>query len=211
MKRATLRRAIQRLRRSLRDITFEQIETGMATLEKGGTGTRMTLPQGLMLTIGYDTFVIAPEEILPYGQQPDAPQLSSNQIVTLRLPGITPLAGTPWQIKATFLTQKDIEGHNLRQTGAWEAYLDADLVGPTPHLRTRQPGDIFYPLGLQGHRQKLSDFMINEKIPADQRDHIPLLVANDQVLWICGYRPDARARVRSTTQHILHLKFESKE
>ena len=36
----------------------------------------------------------------------------------------------------------------------------------------------------------------------------PLLVAGRQILWICGYRPDERARIRRTTQQIAHFKFE---
>jgi tRNA(Ile)-lysidine synthase len=50
--------------------------------------------------------------------------------------------------------------------------------------------------------------MINEKIPAGLRDHIPLLVGDNRILWVGGYRPDERARVRPTTNHMLHLSFE---
>ena len=75
-------------------------------------------------------------------------------------------------------------------------------------LRIRRPGDTFCPLGLAGRHKKINEFMIDEKIPAGQRDRLPLLVAHEQVFWICGYRPDERARLRSTTQRVLHLKFE---
>jgi hypothetical protein len=50
--------------------------------------------------------------------------------------------------------------------------------------------------------------MIDQKIPANQRDSVPLLVANDQILWVCGYRPDERAGLQANTQKILHLEFE---
>jgi hypothetical protein len=50
--------------------------------------------------------------------------------------------------------------------------------------------------------------MINAKIPAAWRDYIPLLVAKDQVLWVCGHRPDERARIQATTRQLFHLKFE---
>jgi tRNA(Ile)-lysidine synthase len=61
---------------------------------------------------------------------------------------------------------------------------------------------------MEGRSKKINEFMIDEKIPASWRDHIPLLVSNDRILWVCGYRPDEKARVQDTTQHIIHFKFE---
>ncbi len=207
-KRATLRRTVQKLRRNLRDINFEHIENAITIIEKGDTGTKATLPRGLMLTVGYQTFTIAPQNILAYPQQPDSPQLDQDQVLSLSLPGVTPLPQTNWQFRANLLPQGDLRPRRISQVGRWEAYLDADVVGHKAVLRTRQPGDIFFPLGLGGHSKKVNEFMINEKIPAGWRNRIPLLVADNQILWICGYRPDERARIRPTTRRVLYLKFE---
>ncbi len=208
LKRSTLRRAVQTLRRSLRDINFEHIETAIANVEKGRTGTKAILPQGLILTVGYHTLVIASENVLRYPEQPDSPYLAKNQSLPLSLPGITPLPDTNWQLKANLLPLHSLSPQRISQADRWEAYLDADVVGHRPILRTRQPGDVFFPLGLGGHSKKINEFLINEKVPAEWRDCIPLLVANNKVLWVCGYRPDERACIRSTTQRVLHLKFE---
>jgi tRNA(Ile)-lysidine synthase len=99
----------------------------------------------------------------------------------------------------------------LSYVDRWEIYLDADVVGSSPVLRPRQPGDIFAPLGLGGHSQKVNEFMINQKIPAQWRNKIPLLVSAGLVLWVCGYRPDERARLRPSTRRILHFKFERRQ
>lgn len=208
MKRSTLRRAVHSLRRSLRDLNFEHVETAIGIIETGSTGAKATLPQGLLLTISYDTIIIAPEEIASSLSQVNLPHLATGEALPLRLPGETSLPHTNWQIKANLLFQADVRQEQLRATGRWEAYLDADVVGDNPMLRPRQPGDTFCPLGMNGHRKKVNEFMINEKIPVNQRDQIPLLVANQHVLWICGYRPDERARVVPTTGRIVHLKFE---
>jgi tRNA(Ile)-lysidine synthase len=118
---------------------------------------------------------------------------------------VTPLPHTGWQLKAQFLTAERL---NHSQVDRWETYLDADVVGSEAVLRPRRAGDTFMPLGLGGHSQKVTDFMINEKIPATWRNQIPLLVSANQILWVCGYRLDERARLRPTTRRILHLKFE---
>jgi tRNA(Ile)-lysidine synthase len=212
LKRSTLRRAVQTLRRSLRDINFEHIEKAVEVVEKGDVGTKATLPQGLMLTVGYQTFIITEENSSVLPALPDEPYLAENQSVALIMPGLTYLPQTNWQLRASFLTAGSLKLPELKQIQRWEAYLDADVVGETPLLRTRRPGDAFAPLGLVGHRQKVNEFMINQKIPAAWRSHIPLLVAGGRVLWICGYRPAEETRIQpTTTRRILHLKFERRE
>ena len=209
LKRATLRRAIQTLQRSLRDISFEQIENAIDQLEAGNTGKKVTLPHSLVLTVGYDTFSLGLDNAF---DEPDGPYLISNEPLLLNLSGVTKLSQAGWQVKATLMSLSDFDRSQLDKVDRWEAFLDAEVVGQAPVLRPRQPGDIFCPLGMGGHHKKVSDFMIDEKISAAQRNHIPLLVTDDdQILWACGYRLDERASVRPTTQQILHLKFEIDE
>lgn len=208
MKRSTLRRAVQHLRRSLRDISFEHIETAVALAEKGKTGAEATLPRGLKLAVGYTSLVIAPEHVTPFPARPDAPYLNPGQVVTLAVPGVTPLPHTGWQVHAALLLPNKVDRRVFNRLNPWEAYLDAGRVGDAPVLRTRRPGDVFCPLGMGGRRKKINEFMIDQKIPADRRGHIPLLVTGKRVMWVCGYRPDERAAIHAATRRVLHLKFE---
>jgi tRNA(Ile)-lysidine synthase len=161
-----------------------------------------------MLTLNYHTFVIAPANVSAAPALPDQPQLRQTQALSLNLAGVTRLPGTNWQLRTDLLTPEQVNFTDLNRPGPWEAYLDADVIGHQPVLRPRRPGDTFAPLGLGEHRQKVNEFMINKKIPAAWRNSIPLLVSREQVWWICGYCPDDRARLRPTTQRVLHLKFE---
>ncbi len=208
LKRSILRRAVHLLRRSLRDIGFEHIENAIDIVEKGSTGAKTTLPQGLMLIRSYQTLVVAPEETLLARHDFDGPYLDSDQVIKLNLSGATPIPGSDWQIEARYLSFQNLDENQVKQTDRWEAYLDADIVGDEAILRPRQPGDTFCPLGMAGHHKKINDFMINEKIPADWRDYIPLLVSDNRILWVCGYRPDEQARLKSDTRWVLHLKFK---
>jgi tRNA(Ile)-lysidine synthase len=63
-------------------------------------------------------------------------------------------------------------------------------------------------LGMAGHRKKVNEFMIDQKIPVKWRNHVPLLVASNRILWVCGYRCDERARIRAHTKQVLSLRFE---
>lgn len=208
LKRSSLRRAISHLRRSLRDISFEHVETAISVAELGQTGAQATLPARLRLAVSYGQLIVAsPDAAAP---PPDLePWLAAGASISLALPGVTLLPGTPWHITAELLPTEAVSDAELRQGERWEVWLDAEIVGNNPQLRSRQPGDFFHPLGMAGHRQKINEFMMNQKIPARRRPHIPLLVAGRRVLWVCGYRPDERVRVRPTTARILHLRFES--
>ncbi|MBX3063925.1 MAG: tRNA lysidine(34) synthetase TilS [Anaerolineae bacterium] len=58
----------------------------------------------------------------------------------------------------------------------------------TIQLRTPQRGDRFKPVGLHGKSQKLSDTLINLKVPQEWRSHIPLLIVNGEIAWIVAPR-----------------------
>lgn len=210
LKRSTLRRAVHMLRRSLRDINFEHIETAINIVETGQVGAQATLPQGLMLVCGYRTFTIAAADVLASALPLSIPTLIRDQIIELNLPGLTPLPQNNWFLSATFFAADQLNLPDPEQIGPWEAYLDAQLGGSNLRLRGRQPGDTFAPFGLKGHRQKVNEFMINQKIPVIWRNHIPLLVAEDRIVWVCGYRLDEQVRVRSSTRRILYLRFEQR-
>jgi len=89
----------------------------------------------------------------------------------------------------------------------WRAFLDADVIGPAPILRPRQPGDWLRPLGLGGRRTSLNAFMINHKLPAALRPRWPLLVGAQGIAWLCGLRIDDHARVQPTTPRVLCLTW----
>jgi tRNA(Ile)-lysidine synthase len=57
------------------------------------------------------------------------------------------------------------------------------------------------------HSVKLSAFMINRKIPRAWRDYVPLLVANREIIWVCGYREGASAATGPNTREVAQLRF----
>jgi tRNA(Ile)-lysidine synthase len=209
LRRSTIREAIHRLRRALRNIDFVHVEHAVEVLAHGETGAQATLPQGLMLTTGYDTFTIADEG---FRDLPDLPLLRTEQGVQVALPGRTRLPGSDWTLVAEVAPRPSVSDDDLAAARGWEACLDAGAVGSAAALRPRRPGDRFCPLGLRGQSKRLNEFMINEKIPAAWRDHIPLLVNKDgQIVWLCGWRPDERARVTPSSLRVVRLRFEARQ
>jgi tRNA(Ile)-lysidine synthase len=74
-------------------------------------------------------------------------------------------------------------------------------------LRRRRPGERFEPKGLGGRHKSLHEYMIEEKIPRDIRDLLPILADEEKVLWVCGHRVDERANVTDQTNRGIGVEF----
>ena len=207
MKRATLRRAIQQLQGHLFNIGFDHIENAISVLAKGQTGALITWPDGLTIRLNYETISITSNLASVQEQAADFAQPAISRPLIVQLPGLTPLPLTNWQLKTTLWPMTRAAWPKIKQANRWEAFIDAAAVGSDIKLRTRQPGDQFHPLGA-GHRKTVKRFMIDAKIPAAYRRRLPILVADDRILWLCGYRLDDRAKITEQTRQVVHLTFE---
>ena len=88
------------------------------------------------------------------------------------------------------------------------AFLDLDKLKFPLKLRNWQEGDFFYPLGMK-HRQKISDFLINQKIPLSQKKQVLVLCSGVDIVWVVGYRIDERFKITSDTKRVLKIKKEA--
>lgn len=86
------------------------------------------------------------------------------------------------------------------------AYLDLDdLVFPLV-IRNWLEGDSFVPLGMKGEK-KLSDFMIDEKIPLNLKSRVLVVTSAGNIVWIVGHRIDDRYKITENTTRTCRLKF----
>lgn len=87
------------------------------------------------------------------------------------------------QVRVTINQPVALANGSLTLTRA--AALGARLLhvprGAAITLRGRRRGDVFQPQGLRGHRVKLAEWMVDQKIPREVRDVIPLLEIDGQI------------------------------
>jgi tRNA(Ile)-lysidine synthase len=74
-------------------------------------------------------------------------------------------------------------------------------------LRNRRPGDRFQPLGMSNPK-KLKDFLIDRKIPVELRDRLPLLLWNDEIVWVAGVAISERFKVTDSAGGIYAVWME---
>lgn len=86
------------------------------------------------------------------------------------------------------------------------AHLDLTKIIFPLSWRKWQKGDSFFPLGMS-HPKKISDFLIDEKVPLSAKDDVTVLLSGGQVIWVVGYRVDDRYKVTPATRKSLEIRF----
>lgn len=104
------------------------------------------------------------------------------------------------RLRCEFFCVNKLEKIPEKQYTKW---LDYDTIKEPLTLRTRRAGDYFYLK--DGGRKTVKSYMIDCKIPAGQRDHIPVLAAGSHVVWIVGYRISDACPVTDKTRKILKI------
>lgn len=228
LQRGVLREAVSRLRR-LKNIGFQHIEIARRVAAEKDAGAEATLPQGLLLVVGYDDFTIG-----EHLEIPDAPLLLQHQEIVLNVGDEVMLEESDWGVRVVERGARSEEGKSEKRetrgeegnTGngggegnggregrkgnkgnRWSVWLDAEKIRGPLVLRTRRAGERFAPRGMGGKHKSLHEFMIDEKIPRHLREFIPILADEENVLWVVGYRQDERASMTDETRNVIRVEF----
>lgn len=88
--------------------------------------------------------------------------------------------------------------------------LACDTINQSACLRTRRAGDYLI-VNQDGGRKKLKDYLIDEKIPREERDGVVLLAEGSHILWVVGRRISEAAKVTEETKYILKIQKMEEE
>ena len=88
------------------------------------------------------------------------------------------------------------------------ALLDAEKLTFPLVLRRWKKGDSFKPLGMKGTK-KISDYLINSKVPMPDKQHIWILESDGVIAWVVNHRIDDRFRITSETRSMLLVEFKN--
>ncbi len=173
------------------------------------TGTQeLHLPAGVTVTRVYDRLVFA--------RPADMPREELATEVKVNVPGLTSLSARHLELECLIthpsepaLRQWRNQPREARcaRTEARE-WLDLDAVHLPLTIRNRQSGDRFWPLGAPGTR-KLSDFLIDAKVPLADRDSVTVLCDHLGPIYIIGYRIDERVKLTASTRRVLEVRVRT--
>jgi tRNA(Ile)-lysidine synthase len=202
LQRRVLRRAVEALQPGFRDLDFKTIERAVGFLNDPSRSLRMQWTGDLWLKIDRGKLLLG--DLSSYTISAEEPQLLVDEGIILDIQD-RQLFGKGWFIESQLVPIDVYEESRWDRDDPFQAALALEKVILPLSLRTRQPGDRLQPLGMQGHSMKLSDFLINKKLPQKLRGRWPLVISGAQIAWIPGYQPVHPFRVTEDTQFVIHL------
>ena len=90
-----------------------------------------------------------------------------------------------------------------------KAFLDAGRLVSAPFLRAAREGERFDPYGMDGKTQKLSDFLVNAKVPKEYREFLAVAADDAGIVWIPGLRAAHRCALTARTSLVMILELKA--
>lgn len=198
LKRRVIRLVWQKITGDQRDLSFDQVES---IIKQAGTSSLATLalPGGVNCEVAYDQI-----QFICRQQAESELLVKPEGSYVLNIPGTTLIKdlGILVTAKVASLQKNDLHPALLPKN---EVMLDYHCTGADLLVRSRHPGDKFKPQGAGG-TVKLKKFFIDQKIPQQKRDLLPLVCKQHQIIWVTGLRVGEEFKVTSATKKILRLK-----
>ena len=187
-----IRRMIESLGCSLKDVSHVHIESIMNLLDKTES-SQINLPRGIVAKIeGGRLYILL-------NKSDEKESFTSVEIVS----------SGEYQIGDKIVAKVDIFDNNivLPIDGiCYTKWLSYDKMNSGLCIRTRREGDYLI-VKEDNSRKKLSDYMINEKIPKGERDKILLLASGSMVYWVIGYRIGENVKVTQDTKKVFKIEI----
>ena len=184
LQRLLLRRAYVVIRGNARRLQESHLVAMAKLTANEASGLTLQLPGGIFLYSTHEHLVLSGGR-----EEGDCPFPSLGDEFGLVLPDSegqeTIAEGPGWEIRARILEGKLLDDASFGDQ--LTAFLNRDRLGAEARLRTRHPGDRFQPQGMTGEK-KLQDFFTDAHVPRRWRDAVPLLVSEQRIAWVVGYR-----------------------
>jgi len=101
--------------------------------------------------------------------------------------------------------KEPISSESIIKTSA-VACLDFDTLTFPLCIRPWRNGDWFCPSGMKGKRKKVSDFLVDSKIPRNLKPNVWVLESGGEIAWLIGFRIDQRFITTTESTTILRLR-----
>lgn len=183
--------AMEILSGSCKDFTAFHVQM-LLSLFSMDTGKQISLPYGLSALRTYGGVIL---------KKTSKEKGNESEIKELPIPGELSCAYGHFDTKIFLYEKQKIEENKCTK------WLDYDKIKYDISVRTRKTGDYLI-VNSSGQRKKITRCMIDEKIPREFRESLPLAAAGNEVLWMVGGRINERYKITSETKNVLEIKYQ---
>ncbi|MTI71258.1 MAG: tRNA lysidine(34) synthetase TilS [Firmicutes bacterium] len=195
IKTRVIRYTVEKIKGNLKGLEQKHVESIIKLINENKAGKRINIIKDILIVMRYDNFVIK--------KRKTKDELISNE--KLEINNYNQIKN--YNIEVSIVNKDEF---NFNKKHRFIKYFDYDKIEGGLYVKTRKPGDRFTPLGMKGSK-KLKDFFIDEKIPRDKRDSIPLICDDNNIIWIVGFRISELYKVTEATKRFLKIKIDKED
>lgn len=192
-----LRKAIKEVIGFIRGIESVHIDDIIKLALDGRVGAMIHLPHKIRVEKSYQTLKVY--------QFKTFPQVNLYK-VKLNIPGDTLIQEEKFVLRANIIDDVNLDQYKKNHKTSKVQYFDYHKLLGGINIRKRESGDLIKPVNSNGTK-KLKKYFIDEKIPIDIRDQIPLVAKDKEIVWIIGYVISDKFKVTKSTKKVLKLEF----
>ena len=225
MRTMVLQLALERLGGGLRDVGAVHLEA-LEELSAKESGKELALPHGIWVRREYEYLIFersgrkrvgkiaggnglrdeagkaeTTEEALG-GKDAGLDRSGSRSLLEItEIPGTYAAGGLFWRFSL-----EDGKKYQKIPEKTYTKWFDYDRIIQCLSIRTRCPGD-FLEINREHGRKKLKDYLIDSKVPRQERDRLLLLADGQHILWIPGRRISEGYKVTGQTRRLLRVEI----
>jgi tRNA(Ile)-lysidine synthase len=173
----------------------------LKALETDVRSFSMTLPGRFLVSKQQATLAIRTP------QQPPTRVSTEERPFSLKIPGDTLANGIRINTSFTEVHTAHMKCIEDQQDRCVE-YLDADTLTSPIHVRLRQPGDRFCPIGKKT-AQKLGKFLSKAKADESLRKKVLLVCDQTSILWVWPLRLSQHVCITAATKRIMRIEIRT--
>ena len=211
--RRVIRKAILKIKKNLRRITFLHIDAIIQLITAGQTDARLDLPDQIRVLKIADQLIIQKETKNLRAVKPTTEEAKPIFFEYLLYSASAESQDTVYiheiKTRISFNKTTPAQIQNLAGQGEFTAFFDWDRLEFPLIIRNVRSGDRFSPLGMAG-TQKLKKFFNNHKIDSFKRATTPIFLSGNMIIWVGGFRIADPVKVTPETKTILKVGISFK-
>ena len=198
LRRRLIMDVVRKLSNGMPRLTLASIQSADALCVEGRTGSRVSICDDVELTVERDRILVRKLSV-------DSSEAPIESVASVPVPGRVVASAFGLEVETRIFERTQPLQKLVAQCGPAVQFFDAEKVHEDLFVRTKLPGDRFYPLGLGGVK-KLGDYFTDAKYPRDKRQRTVLLLSGEEIMWIVGGAVDERFKLTDDTRRVLEVR-----
>ncbi|MGE5328443.1 MAG: tRNA lysidine(34) synthetase TilS [Deltaproteobacteria bacterium] len=188
-----VRRVLGKLKGSTKGIEKIHVEQVLELARKAKTGKVCRFGGDVEAKIEYESLIFLKKK----------PESSKDFCYNIDIPGEIEIPELNAYLSIKVVNIRDIKEINNKSS---ICLLDRKKLDGLLQIRNRRMGDRINPYGMKGTK-KLKDFFIDEKIIIEQRNKIPVIADEQEIIWIIGERYSEKYKITKETEEVVILEY----